>query len=62
MIRLNKLRYQTPILLQQVETLLEKDLLIGSVGDYVDHVETAGQQVDGEYNASTTNSLKDWYD
>lgn len=54
--------YTHPVFLQQVELLLEKDLLIGSVGDYVDHVETAGQQVDGEYNASTTNSLKDWYD
>lgn len=48
-----------PVFLQQTEILLEKNLL-GSVVDNVQPVETAGQEVAGEYDFtdySSTNAI-----
>lgn len=54
-----KKRYLTPVLLQQAELLLECNLM-ASVVDKVQPVETAGQQVGGEYDFtdySSSNAL-----
>ena len=62
--QLSKLSYIPPVILQQVEVLLETDLLGGSVDDWVNPVETAGQKTGGEYDATASGnaSLNNWYD
>ena len=54
-IQTHKQPYVKPVLLQQAEILLEKNLL-GSVVDNVQPVETAGHEVAGEYNYSDYSS------
>ena len=63
MIAKGKRHFVHPVLLQQVEILLEKDLLTGSVVEYIDSVETAGQKTDGDYTASDHSTFNyDWLD
>ena len=55
--------YTHPVFLPPVELLLEKDLLIGSVVEFIDAVETAGQKTDGNYTGSDHNTFNyDWLD
>lgn len=49
----HKKRYVRPAFLQQADILLERDLLTASVAKNIPSVETAGQEISGDFSGST---------